>query len=437
MNSIISITGPSGVGKSTISKIISICLGHKDSLIVSGDDSHLWERGDENWKFFTHLNPEANNLSKEYEQINNLKKNRQIERRRYNHSSGKFSEADAVLPRKNIVYEGLHTMYGQLSDLADISFYVETEKSLSNEWKISRDSIKRGYSIDKVIKTIDSRKNDERKFIVPQKDKCDVVLKFKKTSEGNINLSFDYTDPKLTSLINKIKKLYSLLEDFVSTSKKISMNPHLSQNKGGNLSFRFDDVIAITESGSSFDKISYFDGFGFYDLNGISIFENQKTPSMEIKCHLKLGACCLHTHPLHVMPILCSVECEKILNEVFSDFSIMEYFSPGKSISDNIQYHKNIFLKNHGMFISRHSLLECFEDSLNFDLQCRKYLESCIKSKTFLFPDAFVIEDENKFYHSYVKDMIMSSGLTPQPLTLLELKVLDEMEEEKYRKNIK
>ena len=40
----------------------------------------------------------------------------------------------------------------------DISFYIEVEKSLKNEWKISRDTRKRGYSIDQIVKAIESRK---------------------------------------------------------------------------------------------------------------------------------------------------------------------------------------------------------------------------------------------------------------------------------------
>ena len=76
MNKVISITGPSGVGKTTISKIIAVCLGYQDTIIVSGDDAHIWERTDENWKFTTHLNPAANNLKKEFEQLSDLKLNK-------------------------------------------------------------------------------------------------------------------------------------------------------------------------------------------------------------------------------------------------------------------------------------------------------------------------------------------------------------------------
>ena len=108
MNNVIAITGPSGVGKTAISKIISICLGYENCCIISGDDYHLWERENENWRFFTHLNPLANNLEQSYEHIKKLKDNKPIRKKQYNHKNGKFTEEKTFFPKKFIVHEGLH-----------------------------------------------------------------------------------------------------------------------------------------------------------------------------------------------------------------------------------------------------------------------------------------------------------------------------------------
>jgi len=62
VNKIIAISGSSGVGKTTISRLISIALPNEKTLVFSGDDLHKWERGDNKWQTYTHLNPEANNL---------------------------------------------------------------------------------------------------------------------------------------------------------------------------------------------------------------------------------------------------------------------------------------------------------------------------------------------------------------------------------------
>ena len=225
--------------------------------------------------------------------------------------------------------------------------------------------------------------------------------------------------------------------EFIFVSEKISRNIDLCQDKGGNLSFKFENVIVITESGSSFGKISYFEGFGFYDLNGKSIFKNQNRPSMEIDAHLKLGPCCLHTHPLHVLAVLCCRECNLIFSDLDLDGELIPYFPPGEETADNIKPHKNVFLKNHGIFISRDSMLEAFEESVRLDNLCKNYLFKVSKYQNYLYPDAFVLSDENRFYQSYIKDLLKSSGLTPKLLSKENIKVLSEMEEEKYRRSLK
>ena len=437
MNTIVSVTGPSGVGKTTISKIISICLGYKETLILSGDDCHLWERNDENWKFKTHLDPQSNNLDLEYEQISALKQGQKIDRSFYDHSTGKFTEPKIIKPKKYIVYEGLHSMYGKMSELPDISFYIEVDKSLKNQWKIQRDTKKRGYSIEQAVKAIERRKKDERKFIEPQREACDIVIKFKKNETKKIEISFDYQDPKFVPLVNKIKHLYSKLQEFIFVSKELSLNEHLVQNKGGNLSFKHGDVIVITESGHSFSDVNYFEGFGFYDKSGKSIFSDQKRPSMEINCHLQLGPCCLHTHPLHALAILCSKESEETLTHLFNNIKILDYLPPGDLLAKNIKKHKALFLKNHGIFISGEDMISCLKRTIDIDEACQKFLDNRIKNKKFLFPDGFVLEEENKFYHSYIKDLINSAGLTGKFLKQEETQFLNEMEEEKYRRNIK
>lgn len=436
MNKVISIAGPSGVGKTTLSKILAICLGHTESLIVSGDDSHRWERGNENWKFMTHLNPKANNIEQEIMHLTALKKGVEISRKIYNHDSGRFSEPVKITPKKNIIYEGLHSMYGPLQEISDLSFYLDVDNELKNEWKISRDSKKRGYTIDQIVKAIENRKADEEQFISPQKYACDVVIKFKKQIDGQIGLSFEYSDPSLVTLINDIKHLYSKLNSFIKISKELGNNDVITQNKGGNLSFKFKDAIVITESGSSFDKISYFEGFGFYTLDGKSIFEGQKRPSMEMACHAKMGGCCLHTHPLHVLAVLSCSQTKHILDEIVEDYELIQYTTPGDKLSKSLNGHKNTFLKNHGIFISRKTLEECLQSTVEFDNLCKKYLYDSVESKTYLYPDAVALEQANLLYHAYIKQLLKDASLEPEPLSRQFVEELINMEEEKYRKSL-
>ena len=131
-NNIICISGPSGVGKTTIAKLLT--SNHKDTvalsinsileqetIVISGDDSHKWTRKSKNWKRYTHLDPNANNLEKEKIQLSNLKNNISIKRRHYNHDTGLFDPVKEISPAQNIIYEGLHTLYDdQFRNLCDI-----------------------------------------------------------------------------------------------------------------------------------------------------------------------------------------------------------------------------------------------------------------------------------------------------------------------------
>ena len=71
---LINVSGSSGVGKTTISTIISLILTNLKNgvLHLCGDDLHKWERGDDSWRVVTHLNPEANNLALGEQQVISL-----------------------------------------------------------------------------------------------------------------------------------------------------------------------------------------------------------------------------------------------------------------------------------------------------------------------------------------------------------------------------
>ena len=90
MNKVIAIAGPSGVGKSTIANLLNISYRKGESLVISGDDLHRWERGDIRWESYTHLNPLANNIEKGIRDIQELREGKQIYRNVYCHKTGKF-----------------------------------------------------------------------------------------------------------------------------------------------------------------------------------------------------------------------------------------------------------------------------------------------------------------------------------------------------------
>ena len=163
---LINISGSSGVGKTTIAKMISLILSNIDNevLHLSGDDLHKWERNDKNWEKFTHLNPNANNLDVGNIQLINLVRGKKIKRDMYNHDTGKFIRDVDIEPADVIVNEGLHSLHdSEICEIADLNIFVNTDAELTKEWKLSRDTESRGYTEEQVLSIMKMRDKDDKK----------------------------------------------------------------------------------------------------------------------------------------------------------------------------------------------------------------------------------------------------------------------------------
>lgn len=182
-NLTIGIGGDSGVGKSSLLGNITLLLRNK-LLQIEGDGEHKWERGDENWSKFTHLDPKANYIHKQANAIYELKHNHSIFRSEYDHHTGKFTPLLKIDPKEFIVISGLHPFYlPKLRKMIDLKIYLDTDESLRRHWKIIRDTEKRGYNIEKIIQQIEERVEDTIKYILPQKAFADLVIRFFSTNE--------------------------------------------------------------------------------------------------------------------------------------------------------------------------------------------------------------------------------------------------------------
>jgi uridine kinase len=174
---LIGIGGNSGAGKTTVSNaLLDIFLPH-NTTILRGDDMHKWQRGDEKWQEFTHLDPMANHLHKEIDFLKKLKLGKVIYRRNYDHNTGKFTNESVLVPNNLIIFEGLHPFYLTAQRLLyNLKIFVNPDRDLLFHWKISRDMIKRGYSKEKVIEQLEKREKDSKKYIETQKNKADILI---------------------------------------------------------------------------------------------------------------------------------------------------------------------------------------------------------------------------------------------------------------------
>jgi uridine kinase len=173
----IGVAGDSGAGKTTLAADIVTVLGPQRVGLICGDDMHRWERGHTRWDELTHLNPLANELHDELDFIKQLRENRRIWRRHYDHDTGQFTKKLAVKPRSLMVLEGLHTFYLKPArDLFDLKVFVKLDPDLLRHRKVVRDMQKRGATKEKVIQSIKAREADLARFIEVQERHADILI---------------------------------------------------------------------------------------------------------------------------------------------------------------------------------------------------------------------------------------------------------------------
>ncbi len=181
------ICGDSGAGKSYLSDLVKEVLPFDNTLILETDRYHKWERGAKEYEEKTHLHPEANHLEKMSEDAYKLSIGEDIYQVDYDHQTGKFTEPQQIKANPFVVFCGLHTLYKEsMRDICNLKIYIDTDEELKHHWKIQRDSSKRGYTLEKIMKTIEKRENDYQTFVKPQKEFADVLFRFEPIHKNNL-----------------------------------------------------------------------------------------------------------------------------------------------------------------------------------------------------------------------------------------------------------
>lgn len=174
---LIGIAGDSGSGKTTLTKLLCDVFGQSDVAVVEGDALHRWERGNEMWKTYTHLDPKANKLHEDLEHILNLRQGKDTYRRHYDHHTGTFTSAERLESKKLVIFEGLHSFYLTAMEHAlDLKVFIMPEEQLRVHWKILRDMKDRGYSKEKVLEQLQKRERDSAEYVTSQGDYADITF---------------------------------------------------------------------------------------------------------------------------------------------------------------------------------------------------------------------------------------------------------------------
>lgn len=175
---LILISGDSGTGKDTLAEGFTRCLGQDSTVHLSGDDYHLWDRHNRAWKFFTHLNPEANDLSGYFRAIIDLVSGKSISVGKYDHRLGRRLSPRTAQSREFVISSGLHALWSpDINAMSSLSIFLEMEDRLRLQLKLARDVAARGHNPQDVLGSIESRKEDYATYVLQQKDRADLVVR--------------------------------------------------------------------------------------------------------------------------------------------------------------------------------------------------------------------------------------------------------------------
>lgn len=176
---ILGIVGDSAAGKTTLTRGIAQVLGEDDVTVICTDDYHRYDRKQRAEMGISALHPDCNYLDIIQQHLSLLRTGQPILKPIYNHSTGMFDPPEYIQPRRFVVVEGLLGYYTRAArDCYDVKVYLAPPESLRAQWKIKRDTRKRGYTEEQVLEQLRKRESDSEEFIRPQRKSSDIVVSF-------------------------------------------------------------------------------------------------------------------------------------------------------------------------------------------------------------------------------------------------------------------
>jgi phosphoribulokinase len=175
----LAIAGDSAAGKTTLSHGLAQALGEDRATSVCVDDYHRYDRQERKGLSFTPLHPDCNYIAIMEQHLQLLATGQPILKPVYDHSDGSLTRPELIEPREFVIIEGLLPLHSKLSRACfDVTVYLDPPEEIRREWKISRDTGKRGYDAEQVLAELDRREPESEAFIRPQRAHADIVVRF-------------------------------------------------------------------------------------------------------------------------------------------------------------------------------------------------------------------------------------------------------------------
>lgn len=213
---ILGIVGDSAAGKTTLTKGIAQILGVENVTVICTDDYHRYDRKQRAEMGISALHPDCNYLDIMQQHLTQLRTGQPILKPIYNHSTGSFDPPEYIKPNKFVILEGLLGYATRACrDCYDVKIYLAPPEPLRFQWKIKRDTQKRGYTKEEVLEQLRKRESDSEQFIRPQRQWSDMIVTFYPPTDAteqndlllNVRLILRPTipHPNLTEILNPSK----------------------------------------------------------------------------------------------------------------------------------------------------------------------------------------------------------------------------------------
>src|SRR5664279_3156233 len=162
----LAIAGDSASGKTTLTKGLAQAVGEDRCLTVCVDDYHRYDRAERKSLPFTPLHPDCNYIDIVEQHLQLLALGRPILKPVYDHSVGEFTRPEYVEPKEFVIVEGLHPLATKLTRACfDVMVFLDPPEEIRYDWKIARDTGKRGYTPEQVIADLERREPESEEFI--------------------------------------------------------------------------------------------------------------------------------------------------------------------------------------------------------------------------------------------------------------------------------
>ena len=195
---ILGIVGDSAAGKTTLTRGIAQVLGPENVTMICTDDYHRYDRTQRAELGITALHPDCNYLDIMQQHLSLLRTGQPILKPVYSHKTGTFEPPQYIKPSKFVIIEGLLGYSTRIArDAYDVKVYLAPPEPLRANWKVKRDTQKRGYTPEQVLAELDKREPDSEAYIRPQRQWSDIVVSFYPPN-NKIDETNDHLNVRLT-----------------------------------------------------------------------------------------------------------------------------------------------------------------------------------------------------------------------------------------------